>query len=284
MMPPLTSAQRSPTARWLLCVLTVGLSYGCDADIIPIRLQNVAVEPAAGTAGAPPVSTFDAGPGAAGMGGDSSVDSGRPPPADAGPSCPEPVITLGSAVTLGREAEDYDFLELGNALSSWQLTSEVVTPDITPDPDGNHWQSASGAAYLEALPDLTVREGQGDDSGFYPTPGDGIVGFRVDFPEPGTYFVWIRAYPTGGGRDNSIHAGLDGMFPSSGRAIQFASNPGGWVWSSNKRDCGPDVFGSPNTAFLEVDSAGQHEVLFSLREDGFEFDQWVLTTDPEYRP
>ena len=228
--------------------------------------------------------TPDSGLGAAGAAGGAVADSGMQG-VDAGPPCPEPDVALGAPlVTLMREAEDYDYLEPGNALSSWQLTSETTTPDVPPDPDGNHWQGASGDAYLEALPDLTVREGEGDDIGFYPDPGDGIVGYRVNFPQPGTYFIWVRAYPTGGGRDNSVHVGLDSVFPVSGRALQFPSNPGGWVWSSNKRDCGPNVFGSPNTAFLEVDSAGEHEVLISLREDGFEFDQWVLTTDVEYRP
>jgi hypothetical protein len=36
--------------------------------------------------------------------------------------------------------------------------------------------------------------------------------------------------------------------------------------------------------FLDVKSPGKHEVSFSMREDGFAFDQFLLTTDRDYRP
>lgn len=37
--------------------------------------------------------------------------------------------------------------------------------------------------------------------------------------------------------------------------------------------------------FIEVeDTKGQHTILFSMREDGFEFDKLILTTDQEFIP
>jgi hypothetical protein len=36
--------------------------------------------------------------------------------------------------------------------------------------------------------------------------------------------------------------------------------------------------------FLDVKRPGEHVVSFSMREDGFAFDQFLLTTDRDYRP
>ena len=40
----------------------------------------------------------------------------------------------------------------------------------------------------------------------------------------------------------------------------------------------------PGILFLKIEKAGEHEIQFSMREDGFEFDQWIMTTDPKFIP
>ena len=50
------------------------------------------------------------------------------------------------------------------------------------------------------------------------------------------------------------------------------------------RDSGGEVCGVPLAAQIEVTTPGEHTVNFSAREDGFEFDKFVLSTDPDFEP
>jgi hypothetical protein len=45
-----------------------------------------------------------------------------------------------------------------------------------------------------------------------------------------------------------------------------------WVWGSKQRTDEVHT-GVPGILFLEVEQAGEHTIQFSMREDGFEFDQ-----------
>ncbi len=36
--------------------------------------------------------------------------------------------------------------------------------------------------------------------------------------------------------------------------------------------------------FLEITEPGLHDIQFSLREDGFEFDKFIMTTNRDYQP
>ena len=38
----------------------------------------------------------------------------------------------------------------------------------------------------------------------------------------------------------------------------------------------------PHEIYLELDKAGVHEIQFCMREDGFEFDKWLMTTDRNF--
>lgn len=42
--------------------------------------------------------------------------------------------------------------------------------------------------------------------------------------------------------------------------------------------------GEPFKIFLEITEPGLHEIQFSMREDGFEFDKFLLTTNRDYQP
>lgn len=144
---------------------------------------------------------------------------------------------------------------------------------------------ASGGAYLQALPDTrkTAQDKLTKGENFTDQPGEmAVLSYRVRFPAPGRYFVWVRAYSTGA-EDNSIHAGLDGEWPETGKRMQWCEGKNAWTWASKQRTTAQHC-GEPGKIWLDVPSAGEHTVNFSLREDGFRFDQFLLTTDPRYQP
>jgi hypothetical protein len=161
-----------------------------------------------------------------------------------------------------------------------------VDPGVAPDPDPVHADDASGGEYVEALPDTRVTH---DDTliageNFWNTPGTGpTLTYRVYFNTPGRYYGHARAYSTGT-EDNGIHLGIDGDWPSSSERMQWCSGKNQWTWSSNQRDSGGDSCGMPGTIWIDVDAAGEHLIMISAREDGFEFDKLVLSTDAEYSP
>lgn len=221
--------------------------------------------------------TSDGNGGANGDGGTSAIEG-------PGPGSSETYEELDGLVAV--EAEHFASYDNKDAPRDFMYTSVDFTPGVTPDPDENHAGDASGQAYLETLPDTRVthddpiKEGESifNNAGTGPT-----LDYNVHFNTAGTYYVWVRAYSTGG-EDNGIHVGINGTFPESGQKLQFCSGKNQWSWSSNKRDSGGTACGIPNTITIEVPSAGTHTVQFSMREDGFEFDKWLMTTDEQYVP
>jgi hypothetical protein len=141
-------------------------------------------------------------------------------------------------------------------------------------------------ACLEGLPDTRVTDEDQLIGGenVYPSGGQGpMLSYRVYFNNPGTHFVWVRAYSTGG-EDNGLHVGIDGSWPTSGERIPFCAGKNSWTWSSAQRDSGGSACGNPRTITLEVPTAGEHTITFSMREDGFEFDKWVMGDDNMFTP
>ena len=145
--------------------------------------------------------------------------------------------------------------------------------------------NASGGGYLQAVPD--TRKTHADKlikgENFSDTPGElAVLTYNVRFPAPGRYYLWVRAYSTGT-EDNGIHAGLNNQWPDSGRRMQWCEGKKAWTWASKQRTAANHC-GEPGKIWLDVPSAGMHTVHFSLREDGFRFDQFLLTTDPAFQP
>lgn len=144
---------------------------------------------------------------------------------------------------------------------------------------------ASKGRFLRILPD--TRKTHNDKllhgENFSPQPGKmAIVRYRVNFDQPGRYYVWVRAFSTGT-EDNAIHVGLNGDWPSHGQRMQWSEPKRQWVWGCARRT--DDVPGGvPMEIYLDVPTAGTHTVEFSMREDGFAMDQFLLTRDQEYRP
>lgn len=184
------------------------------------------------------------------------------------------------------EAENFNEYRNLDKPRDWVLTTADETPAITPDPDPSHADTASGMAYLEMLPDTRVTHDDpiAEGESIYNMRGTGpTLDYEIDFANAGTYYVWVRAYSTGG-EDNGIHVGIDGEYPDSGYKIQFCSGKNQWTWSSALRDSGGEVCGVPRAAQIEVPSPGVHTVSFSAREDGFEFDKFVLSNSDSFEP
>jgi hypothetical protein len=165
----------------------------------------------------------------------------------------------------------------------WYVTPDSHSPGIGPDGDGNHAGSASGHAYLEILPD--TRRSHADSLipglNFSDEPGAvAVISYPIRFREAGRYHVWVSAYSTGT-EDNGIHVGIDGTWPESGQRMQWCEGKHTWRWESRQRT-EINHCGEPGKIYLDVSEPGLHVVQFSMREDGFEFDRFLLTTDSSH--
>ncbi len=160
----------------------------------------------------------------------------------------------------------------------WHVFDKNNTSGPKPDKDGSHHSSASDGGYLEILPDTRVTHSDRIIRGenFSDKPGElTIVNYRVQFPSAGKYFVFVRAYSTGS-EDNGVHVGLNGKWPNSGKKMQWCTGKQKWTWESRQRT-DANHCGEERRIFLNVPSAGVHTVSFSLREDGFEMDKFILS-------
>ena len=182
------------------------------------------------------------------------------------------------------EAEHF-WAQTHTDIRSWRRTTPDQTPQLSPDGDENHAATASGNAYLEILPDTRRTH---DDKlirgeNFSPEPGEmAILHYKVHFNTPGHYYVWVRCYSTGT-EDNGIHVGLDGEWPPSGKQMQWCEGKNSWRWDSKQRTQ-KNHCGERYKIFLDIETPGLHTISFSMREDGFEFDKWLMTTDREFVP
>lgn len=178
------------------------------------------------------------------------------------------------------EAEDFDTVDRQHH-RKWYLTTVDQTPEVKPDPDPSHVEGASDGAYLEILPDTRVTHADPLVNGvnFSNTPGQcSVLYYPVRIEKPGRYYVWVRTCCTGS-EDNGLHVGLDGQWPESGARLQFTGQHGRWQWDSRQRtkDVHTGVLGK---IWLDIDEPGLHTIMFSMREDGFEFDKFLLTPNP----
>lgn len=167
---------------------------------------------------------------------------------------------------------------------AWYRVEEGQIPTIKPDPDGPHLLGSSGASYLEALPDSRATH---DDKivpgeSFFAQPGKaGVLTYNIHVHQPGRYYVWVRHLSTGS-EDNGLHVGIDGTWPESGQRWQTTKKRK-WDWESRQRTDKVHA-GVRYKLFLDIDQPGDHQIHFSIREDGFEFDKFVLALDRDYSP
>jgi len=165
----------------------------------------------------------------------------------------------------------------------WHITTSARAPDVFPDGDESHADSASGGAYIEILPDTRQNHGMKLINGenFSNQPGKlGVLVYPVRFKTPGRYYIWVRAYSTGS-EDNGLHVGIDGAWPESGQRLQWCEGKNAWRWESKQRTEAQHC-GEPYKIYLDIEEPGLHTIEFSMREDGFEFDKWLMTKDRDF--
>jgi len=182
------------------------------------------------------------------------------------------------------EAEDF-VSQTKTEKRAFHITSAKETPTASPDGDPPHWKGASGGAYLEVLPDTRRTHADKLISGenFFNEPGkQAVLSYQVQITNPGRYYVWVRAFSTGS-EDNGIHVGLNGEWPETGQRMQWCQGKNTWKWESKQRTQEKHC-GEAHKIFLDIEKPGEHIIQFSMREDGFEFDQWRLTKDRDHKP
>ena len=66
-------------------------------------------------------------------------------------------------------------------------------------------------------------------------------------------------------------------------ASDFSGAPGkhSWHWDNRKRTQKVHC-GVPLGIYCDIEEPGEHVISFSMREDGFEFDKWLMTTDRKF--
>ena len=177
---------------------------------------------------------------------------------------------------LAVEAEHF-YNQSKSEIRKWYIIGEKFKNKLT-DPDKPHAGSASGGKYVECLPDtrithddkLTAGENFSDKAGEM-----AILHYKVQINNPGKYYVWVSAYSTGT-EDNGIHVGIDGKWPESGQRLQWCEGKNQWTWESKQRT--QEVHcGVAELICLDITEKGVHDIQFSMREDGFEFDKFVLS-------
>jgi hypothetical protein len=177
------------------------------------------------------------------------------------------------------EAEHF-FRQTNTDIRKWYVITEEVSPFRYFDDEENHASTASGRSYIKILPD--TRKSHDDvlieGENFTEEPGlIGVVSYLVNINNPGKYYVWVRSWSQNS-EDNGIHVGLNGVWPESGKRMQWCEGKHQWTWGSRQRTkevhCGVEKL-----IYLEFDEPGRHVISFSMREDGFEFDKFVLSKE-----
>ena len=205
----------------------------------------------------------------------------------------EPEFVAGENGNIVVEAEHFERQEKDEVRKWYTLEKSGSLPKLEGAGDARTWTrsmlsaapTASGRQFLRLLPDTRRTH---DDKlihgeNFSPQPGKlAVLSYRVRFPKAGRYYVWVRAFSTGT-EDNGVHVGLDGQWPESGQRMQWSEGKNSWRWECAQRT-EQKHSGVPMGIYLDVADTGVHTVQFSMREDGFAFDQFLLTSDRDYRP
>ncbi|MBP6386540.1 MAG: hypothetical protein KA313_09040 [Pseudarcicella sp.] len=170
-------------------------------------------------------------------------------------------------------------------IRKWYISSHKHKPNIKPDPDTVMVTDASGGAYVEVLPDefVTKEDKAIEGVNLALIPGSlAVLEYKIYFNEPGRYYVWSRMR-SNDDEDNTHHVGINGTWPLTGKILQFPKLQKKWFWNNKIRNSVPAPEGDGILAFVEVPTVGFHTIMFSMREDGEEFDKFILTKDKNYQ-
>lgn len=140
------------------------------------------------------------------------------------------------------------------------------------------WKFVDDKTAIQILPDTrkTHEDKLIKGENFSDQPGEvAVVYYKVYINTPGRYYVWVSAFSSGS-EDNGVHVGLDGEWPESGKRMQWCDGKKQWTWASKQRT-GQNHCGISGGIYLDIDNAGEHELMFSMREDGFKMNKIVLS-------
>lgn len=182
------------------------------------------------------------------------------------------------------EAE-YFYQQSNSEKRQWYRTSSNIDTKYGGNDVSSAHDMASRKTSIKVLPDTRVTH---DDKlirgeNFSNEPGQlAIVHYKVKINNPGRYYVWVRTFSTGS-EDNGVHVGLDDTWPEHGQRMQWCEGKNKWTWESKQRTK-EEHCGIAKEIYLDIDHAGIHDIQFSMREDGFTFDKFILTSDPDFIP
>ena len=182
------------------------------------------------------------------------------------------------------EAEEYHYKNNNSTKRNWIVRSlnDKISSRLSKT---NYSKTAIGNSYIEAVPDTRVTH---DDElilgeNFFPIAGTGgIISYKIKINNPGKYYVWVNAFSTGT-EDNGIHVGVNEQWQESGARIQWCAGKNKWTWSSAQRM--PDNHcGKEKTIYLNFNKSGDYIISFSMREDGFKMDRFILSKNSNFNP
>jgi hypothetical protein len=187
------------------------------------------------------------------------------------------LLFLHTALTFGQNKE----VVIETEAESYSSQTKTEIRKWVVSIDGN----ASGKKYIQIVPDTRITH---DDSlivglNFSNEPGKmAIISYKINIPKAGRYYVWVKALSTGG-EDNSVHTGLNGVWPETGARMQWCDGKGDWYYESKQRTEAIHC-GEPFLIYLDIKKAGKQNIQFSMREDGFKMDKFILTNNKNYKP
>lgn len=202
------------------------------------------------------------------------------------------IRSLSSSSSNKIKKDDYKIIEAESYSSQkpnkgfkWFKFTKGIELRVKRDEDKTHYKNCSNNSYVEILPTKKVPEKMIGGKTFFPTPGESaILKYKVNFKSTGKYYVWVRGL-SNHSHDNSIHVGLNGEWPNSGKALYWCpKDQGKWSWSSKQRMKTDDCTPNSERIYINVTSTGIQSVEFSMREYGLEFDKFVLTKFKNKRP
>lgn len=152
---------------------------------------------------------------------------------------------------------------------------EAENPSLALMQSGYHWNEisdlvASGERALQAEPININAPIKFAEDYVAKSPR---LDFNIDFDTAGEHYVWVRGFGDTSS-DDSLHIGLNGEAVTTGHYMR--SGTGGWQWSNTLH---PD-----QAVKVFVPEPGKHTVNVWMREDGFQFDKLLITTNPGYIP
>lgn len=189
-------------------------------------------------------------------------------------------VALATAGVVAIEAEAFSTSTKTNVPSAptWWLVDGNFQA-VAQDPDSASPADASGAAYLELLPDVRITSNDPEITNVtnVATGGSGAtLSYQVFFVSAGDYVVQARIRANGD-QDGTLHVGLNDSWPQSSANLSVCNPDGSWQWSSAIR--GANGCSTLETAVLNVPTAGLHTIMISQSTDGLELDKIVLSKD-----